>query len=90
MIIDHDLNVPEIAIVRSSCSWARTLHRYVVDHGGAVVKTRPLEERQALEDEYDILVVDDISSFLTNHIIEELHRRGRTCARGVRPRRVLD
>lgn len=77
MISDHDADIPEIAIVRSSRSWARTLHRYVVDHGGAVVKTRPLEERQAIEDEYDILLVDDISSFLTKHIVDELHRRGR-------------
>lgn len=76
-MIDHDLDAPGIAIVRSSRGWARTLHRYVVDHGGAIVKTRPLEERQALEDEYDILIVDDISSFLNNHIIDELHRRGR-------------
>ena len=77
MIVEHETEVPEIAIVRSSRSWARTLHRYVVDHGGAVVKARPLEERQALEEEYDILIVDDISSFLTNHIVDELHRRGR-------------
>lgn len=75
--MDHATDVPGIAIVRSSRSWARTLHRYVVDHGGAVVRTRPLEERQAIEEEYDILVVDDISSFLTNHIVEELHRRNR-------------
>lgn len=77
MIVDHQVDAPGIAIVRSSRQWARTLHRYVVDHGGAIVKTRPLEERQALEDEYDILIVDDISSFLNNHIVEELHRRGR-------------
>lgn len=77
MIVDHQVEAPGIAIVRSSRQWARTLHRYVVDHGGAIVRTRPLEERQALEDEYEILVVDDISSFLNNHIIEELHRRGR-------------
>lgn len=77
MIVDHQVEAPGIAIVRSSRNWARTLHRYVVDHGGAIVRTRPLEERQALEDEYDVLVVDDISSFLNNHIIEELHRRGR-------------
>jgi MinD-like ATPase involved in chromosome partitioning or flagellar assembly len=77
MIVDHEVDVPGIAIVRSSRPWARTLHRYVVDHGGAIVKTRPLEERQAIEDEYDVLIVDDISSFLTNHIIEEVHRRGR-------------
>jgi MinD-like ATPase involved in chromosome partitioning or flagellar assembly len=77
MIVDYQLDTPGIAIVRSSRQWARTLHRYVVDHGGAIVKTRPLEERQALDDEYDVLVVDDISSFLNNHIIEELHRRSR-------------
>lgn len=77
MIAEHDTDVPGIAIVRSARGWARLLHRYVVDHGGAIVRTRPLEERQALEDEYDILIVDDISSFLNNHIVDELHRRGR-------------
>lgn len=77
MIVDHQLEAPSIAIVRSSRAWARLLHRYVVDHGGAIVKTRPLEERQAIEDDYDVLLVDDISSFLNNHIVEELHRRGR-------------
>jgi len=77
VIAEPETAVPGIAIVRSSRSWARTLHRYVVDHGGAVVRTRPLEERQALEDDYELLIVDDISSFLTAHIVEELHRRGR-------------
>lgn len=76
-MIEHDTDVPGIAIVRSSRAWARTLHRYVVDHGGAVVRTRPLEERQAVEEEYDILIVDDISSFLSHRIVDELHRRGR-------------
>jgi len=74
---EHDPDVPGIAIVRSSRSWARTLHRYVVDHGGAIVRARPLEERQALEEDYDLLLVDDISSFLSNRIVDELHRRGR-------------
>lgn len=77
MITEHETEVPGIAIVRSARGWARTLHRYVVDHGGAIVRTRPLEERQALEDDYDILIVDDLSSFLNNHIVDELHRRGR-------------
>lgn len=77
MITEYGTDVPSLAIVRSARGWARMLHRYVVDHGGAVVKTRPLEERQALEDDYDILIVDDISSFLNAHIVEELHRSGR-------------
>lgn len=77
MITEHTTAVPGLAIVRSTRGWARLLHRYVVDHGGAVVKTRPLEERQAIEDEYDVLIVDDISSFLSAYIVEELHRRGR-------------
>jgi len=78
MITEHDTQAPGIAIVRSPRGWARTLHRYVVDHGGAVVRTRPLEERQALEDDYEILLVDDVSSFLNSHIVDELHRRGRS------------
>ena len=68
---------PSIAIVRSSRPWARSLHRYVADYGGAVVRARPLEERQAIEEEYDILLVDDISSFLTHRLMQELHRHQR-------------
>lgn len=76
-MIDQHNDAPGIAIVRSSRGWARTLHRYVVDHGGAVVRARPLEERQAIEEGYEVLIADDISSFLSRHIVEELHRRGR-------------
>src|SRR4051794_27769704 len=68
---------PSIAIVRSSRPWARALHRYVADYGGAVVRARPLEERQAIDEEYDVLLVDDISSFLNNRLVQELHRRRR-------------
>jgi MinD-like ATPase involved in chromosome partitioning or flagellar assembly len=68
---------PAIAIVRSPREWALSLHRYVADYGGAVVRARPLEERQALEEEYSILLVDDASSFLTHRLIQELHRQGR-------------
>jgi MinD-like ATPase involved in chromosome partitioning or flagellar assembly len=76
-VTDHSSDVPGIAIVRSSRGWARLLHRYVVDHGGAIVRARPLEERQAIEEDYDILLVDDISSFLSTRIVKELHERGR-------------
>lgn len=74
---EHGADVPGVAIVRSSRSWARALHRYVVDHGGAIVRARPMEERQAIEEDYDILIVDDISSFLSTRIVKELHSRGR-------------
>lgn len=68
---------PPIAIGVSPRSWADALHRFVADHGGARVRARVLDGRQALDEAYSVLVVDDLASFLTVRLVHELHRRGR-------------
>ncbi len=68
---------PEISIVVSPRDWAEQLHRFVVDHGGALVRARVLDAREALEDSYTVLVAEDLTSFLTPRLVDELHRRDR-------------
>lgn len=68
---------PEIAIVVSPRDWAESLHRFVADHGGARVRARILDSREALDEQYQVLVAEDLTSFLTPRLVAELHRTGR-------------
>lgn len=68
---------PEIAIVVSPRDWAESLHRFVADHGGARVRARVLDSREALDERYQVLVAEDLTSFLTPRLVTELHRSGR-------------
>ncbi len=67
----------EIAIVVSPREWAERLHRFVADHGGARVRARVLDAREALTDRYAVLVAEDLTSYLTPRLVEELHRDNR-------------
>jgi MinD-like ATPase involved in chromosome partitioning or flagellar assembly len=71
------VNDVEIALVVSTRTWADRLHRYVTDHGGARVRARPLQGRHALEETYDVLIAEDLTSFLTPRLVDDLHRSGR-------------
>lgn len=66
-----------IAIAASAREWALSLHRFVADHGGARVRVRVMHPEQALEESYDVLVVDDITSFLSAHLVHQVQRRDR-------------
>lgn len=66
-----------IAIVVSPRDWAERLHRFVADHGGARVRARVIDAREALDDDYAVLVAEDLTSFLTPRIVQELRERGR-------------
>mgnify|MGYP001947312541 CR=1 FL=1 len=68
---------PEIAIAATPRDWAGRLHRHVTDHGGARVRATILHPAEALTEHYDVLVVDDTTSYLTAHLVSELHQRDR-------------
>lgn len=68
---------PEIAIAATPRDWAGRLHRHVTDHGGARVRATILHPAEALTERYDVLVVDDTTSYLTAHLVSELHQRDR-------------
>lgn len=71
------MTAPVIAVAVSPRAWADRLHRFVADHGGARVRARVLDGRQALDEPYTVLVVDDLTSFLTPRLVADLHARGR-------------
>lgn len=68
---------PDVAIVVSPRDWAEALHRFLADHGGARVRARVLDGREALDERYHVLVAEDLTSFLTPRLVAELHRSGR-------------
>ncbi len=68
---------PALGIVYSPrFSWSADLQRHLANHGGAHVKRMILEPRIALEEEFDIFVCDDTTSFLSAHFVDALVRRG--------------
>lgn len=68
---------PALAVVYSSREWADRVVRHVTDHGGGRVRLRVVEARVALEEEFDVLVAEDITSFLNPRFVQEVRRRGR-------------
>lgn len=68
---------PDLAIVVSPRDWAEHLHRFVADHGGARVRARVLDSREALAERYHVLVAEDLTSFLTPRLVAEVQRLGR-------------
>jgi glycerophosphoryl diester phosphodiesterase len=68
---------PELAVVYSSRAWANRVVRHVTDHGGGRVRLRVIDRRVALEEEFDVLVAEDVTSFLDARLVRELHVRGR-------------
>lgn len=71
------MSLPDVAIVVSPRGWAERLHRFIADHGGARVRARVLDAREAVDHPYAVLVVEDLTSFLTARLVADVHERGR-------------
>lgn len=69
---------PELAVVYSPREWANRVVRQVTDHGGGRVRLRVVDGRVALEEQFDVLLAEDITSFLTVRFVQALHARGRS------------
>ncbi len=67
----------ELGVVVSSRDWAERLHRFTTDHGGARVRARVMRPEDALAEEYDVLFVDDITSFLNQRLVQQVQSSGR-------------
>lgn len=68
---------PEVGIAATTRQWGDQLHRFLLDHGGAVIRGRIMSSEQAIESEFDLLLIDDICSFLTARLIVDLRRNGK-------------
>lgn len=69
--------VLELAIAASARPWPDRLHRHVLDHGGARVAGRVLDATQAQEARFDVLLIDDVCSFLSPRLVALLRQDGR-------------
>lgn len=67
---------PVIMLTHSTRSWAHDLHQFVADHGGALVRGYAVSPESAVDAAYDILFVDDVTSFLSPLLVTRLHDRG--------------
>lgn len=68
---------PVAAVVYSPREWAERLSRFVADHGGLRIRAKVLDRAEALEQDYDVLVLDDFTHFLSRRFVDELRRSGR-------------
>ena len=66
----------EIALAVSTRQWTEHLHRFLVDHGGARVRLHVMRAEDAFSERFDVLLIDDICSFLTPHLVDKLNRNG--------------
>ena len=71
------MNEIEVALAVSARVWPDRLHRFLADHGGARVRAQVLAPEDALAESYEVLIIDDVSSFLTPRLVQELQRRQR-------------
>lgn len=68
--------VPEIALAASAREWPDRLHRFVLDHGGGRIVGRVMGPDQAVEDRFDVLLIDDICSYLTPLLVLRIKASG--------------
>lgn len=67
----------ELALAASARAWSDALHRFLADHGGARVRTVVMSAQEVVDERYDVLIIDDVCSFLTPRLVEEVRRPGR-------------
>ena len=67
----------EVALALSARDWSDHLRRFIADHGGARVRVTALGPDDLAGESFDVLVIDDICSFLTPHLVEVVRSSGR-------------
>lgn len=66
----------DIALAASARDWPDRLHRFLLDHGGGRIVDRVMGPEQATTSACDVLLIDDVCSFLTPRLIMSLNVRG--------------
>lgn len=67
---------PDIAMAASARDWPDRLHRFVLDHGGGRVVDRVMAADQAIAMSFDVLLIDDVCSFLSPRLVSILKQSG--------------
>ena len=68
---------PSVAIGSSQRPWVAELMSYAQDHAGIRVVGTVLSTREVLDLEYDILLVDDTTSYLTKRLVDRVKAKRR-------------
>lgn len=68
---------PAVAVGSSQRPWVAELMSYAQDHAGVRVVGTLLSSREAVEHEYDVLLIDDTTSYLTKRLVDRVHMKGR-------------
>lgn len=66
---------PSLGLAASVRDWSDRLHRFILDHGGASVAGRVMSSDQAIDGSFEVLLIDDICSFLTPRLVSDLRSR---------------
>ena len=67
---------PRLLLTHSARSWVQDLHFHLIDHGGALVHGYALSAEEAVTASVDVLVDDDVCSFLSKRLVSDLRHRG--------------
>lgn len=67
---------PAVMLAHSIRGWAQELHFFLMDHGGALVRGYVMSPEDAVAERYDVLLVDDVTSFLSTRLVGTLQRNG--------------
>ncbi len=67
----------ELALALSARSWSDDLHRFLADHGGARVRVTAMGPEDLFGEAFDVLLIDDICSFLTPRLVDLIKASGR-------------
>lgn len=66
-----------IAVTVSQRGWSAQLIRHLIDYGGARLGGTALTGDDALQQDYDVLIIDDITSYFSPRLVEKIHQQGR-------------
>ncbi|MEE8600367.1 AAA family ATPase [Euzebya tangerina] len=69
---------PVVVFAATPRGWAGRLRAHAADHGGLLVRATVLTPEDARAEQCDVVVVDDITSFLTRRFVRDLHDSGRS------------
>ncbi len=67
----------ELGIAVSPRDWGERLHQFIADHGGARVRTRVMRTEDALGEKFDVLVIDDLTSYLSRRLVQQVQSAGK-------------
>ncbi len=68
---------PSVAVGSTQRAWVADLMSYAQDHAGVRVVGTVLSSREALDLTYEVLLIDDTTSFLTRRLVNRVHSKRR-------------